>query len=127
MGEVYLADDVTLARKVALKFLPPKLEQDADARDRFYREARSAAGLDHPFICKVFEVTELDGRPCIAMEYVVGETLAALAERDPPTMPRVVEIASEMAEALAEAHRHGVVHRDLKPTNVMLTGQGTSR
>ncbi len=124
MGEVFLADDTQLGRKVALKFLPEALEQDVQARERFQREARSAAALDHPFICKIYEVTEADGRPCIAMEYVVGETLEARMRREPLRVRRIIEIATEIADALEEAHTHRIVHRDLKPANIMLTGQG---
>ena len=122
MGEVFLADDTQLDRKVALKFLPEALERDPQARERFQREAKSAAALDHPFICKIYEVTETDGRPCIAMEYVVGETLQARLEREGLKLREVVAIGTEVAEALEEAHRRGIVHRDLKPANIMLTG-----
>ena len=124
MGEVFLADDTQLERKVALKFLPEALERDPQARERFQREAKSAAALDHPFICKIYEVTEADGRPCIAMEYVVGETLQARMERGRLKLREVVAIGTEVAEALEEAHKHRIVHRDLKPANIMLTGQG---
>ena len=122
MGEVFLADDTQLERKVALKFLPEALERDPQARERFQREAKSAAALDHPFICKIYEVTEADGRPCIAMEYVVGETLEARVERGRLKLREVVAIGTEVAEALEEAHGHRIVHRDLKPANIMLTG-----
>ena len=124
MGEVFLAEDTALDRKVALKFLPEALESDPQARERFQREARSAAALDHPFICKIYEVTETDARPCIAMEYVIGETLQTRIEREAIPLRRIVEIATEGAEALEEAHKHRIVHRDLKPANVMLTDQG---
>ena len=122
MGEVFLADDTQLERKVALKFLPEALERDPQARERFQREAKSAAALDHPFICKIYEVTEADGRPCIAMEYVVGETLEARLERGRLKLREVVALGTEVAEALEEAHGHRIVHRDLKPANIMLTG-----
>ena len=79
---MFLADDIQLGRKVALKFVAEALERDEEARERFRREARSAAALDHPFICKIYEVTEVGGRSCIAMEYVAGETLQALLERE---------------------------------------------
>ena len=124
MGEVFLAEDTALDRKVALKFLAEALESDPQARERFQREARSAAALDHPFICKIYEVTETDARLCIAMEYVIGETLQMRMEREALPVRRIVEIATEVAEALEEAHKHRIVHRDLKPANVMLTEQG---
>jgi len=124
MGEVFLADDTQLGRKVAIKFLTEALENDPTARERLHREARSAAALDHPFICKIHEIAEIDGRTGIVMEHVPGETLQALLTRSPPRMARALEIAGEIAEALETAHQRRVVHRDLKPSNVMLTEQG---
>ena len=124
MGEVFLADDTQLDRKVALKFLPETLERDPHARARFEREAKSAAALDHPYICKIFEVGEVDGRVCIAMEQVVGETLLDRLAREPLTLTDALRIGAEIAEALEEAHKRHIVHRDLKPANIMLTEQG---
>ena len=124
MGEVFLADDTQLGRKVAIKFLTEALEADPKARERLHREARSAAALDHPFICKIHEIAEIDGRTGIVMEHVPGETLQALLRRSPPPAARALEIAGEIAEALEAAHQRRVVHRDLKPSNVMLTEQG---
>ena len=124
MGEVFLADDTQLGRKVAVKFLTEALEADATARERLHREARSAAALDHPYICKIHEIAEVDGRTGIVMEHLSGETLQASLARGPVSPPRALEIATEIAEALDEAHRHRLVHRDLKPANVMLTEQG---
>ena len=124
MGEVFLADDTQLGRKVAIKFLPETLEADATARERLRREARSAAALDHPYICKIHEIADIDGRTGIVMEHVAGETLEqTLAER-PLAPAQAIQIAAEMAEALTEAHAHRILHRDLKPANLMLTGQG---
>ena len=124
MGEVWLAEDTQLERKVAIKFLSQALETDPKARERLRREARSAASLDHPYICKVYEIAEVDGRTGIVMEQVSGETLQATLRRSRPSAARALEIAGEVAEALEEAHRRRVVHRDLKPANVMVTDSG---
>ena len=124
MGEVWLADDTQLGRKVAIKFVTEGLGDDPTARERLYREARSAAALDHPFICKIYEIADVDGRTGIVMEHVSGETLRAVLDRAPLGAPRALQIAGEIAEALEEAHAQRLVHRDLKPANVMLTTQG---
>ncbi|MCH7749084.1 MAG: serine/threonine protein kinase, partial [Acidobacteria bacterium] len=124
MGEVFLADDTQLGRKVAIKFVTEALESDPTPRERLHREARSAAALDHPYICKIYEIAEVDARTGIVMEYVSGEALQASLARGPVSPQRALEIASEIAEALDEAHTHRLVHRDLEPANVMLTGQG---
>ena len=112
MGEVFLADDTQLGRKVAIKFLADGATNDSRALDRLYREARSAAALDHPFICKIYEITEVEGKTGIVMEHVSGETLQAELARTPLSPKRAFEIAREVAEALEEAHRKRVVHRD---------------
>ncbi len=124
MGEVYLAQDLTLDRLVALKF--PLRDQlgDEHARKRLMREAQAAAGLDHPFVCKVFEVDDADGQPFIAMEYVDGTTLKERIAAGPLPLADAVRIALEMAEAIDAAHRKGLVHRDLKPANVMIGADG---
>jgi len=124
MGEVWLADDTQLGRKVAIKFLTEALESDPKARERLEREARSAAALDHPYICNIYELAEIDGRTGIVMEHVSGETLQATLRRSRPSAARALEIAGEVAEALEEAHRRRVIHRDLKPANVMVTESG---
>ena len=124
MGEVFLADDNQLERKVAIKFLPEALQHDPVARARFEREAKSAAALDHPFICKIHEFTEIDGRPCIVMEHVAGQTLESRLAGGPLAPAEAIQIAAEVVEALSEAHAHRILHRDLKPANLMLTGQG---
>ena len=124
MGEVYAAEDLTLDRLVALKFpLPGQLEDD-QARRRLVREAQAAAGLDHPFVCKVFEVGEEGGQPFIAMEYVDGTTLKERIARGRLPLADALRIALEIAEAVDAAHRRGIVHRDLKPANVMLGVDG---
>ena len=120
MGEVFLAHDTRLERRVAVKLLPLALQADPVARERLRREALAAAALDHPFICKVHEIGESDGRLFIVMEFVEGETLQALENAGLQPMRRIVEIANELAQALEEAHRRGIVHRDLKPSNVFV-------
>ena len=128
MGEVCLADDVMLDRKVALKFVVASDNQAAsDERhglDLLLSEARAAAALEHPFICSIYEVTSLNGRPCIAMEYVRGETLDRRLRRGPLPVGEALRAAEEIAEALDAAHKRRVVHRDLKPANVILTEDG---
>lgn len=121
MGEVYLAEDARLRRRVALKVISAELALDATAGKRLLREARAAAILEHPNICRVYEVGEADGRGFIAMQYVDGGTLAERLSRAPVDLPAGLAIGVQIAKALAEAHRHGVVHRDVKPQNVMLS------
>ena len=123
MGEVYLAQDTILDRKVAIKFLPEEMQQDTNARDRFVREAKSAAALDHPFICKIFETGEAEGKVFIVMEYVDGVTLRDKMEEEPLHLRDSLRVALEIAEALERAHEKGIIHRDLKPENIMLTPQ----
>jgi len=123
MGEVYLARDAKLDRKVALKFLPDELETDPRTRERFIREAKSAAALDHPFICKIYETGEYRGKAYIAMEYLEGKTLRDEMEQKPVTAKEAIQISLEIAEALENAHKAGIVHRDLKPANIMITSQ----
>jgi tetratricopeptide (TPR) repeat protein/predicted Ser/Thr protein kinase len=124
MGQVYLAKDTVLERNVAIKFLPPEVEKDPQTRMRFVREAKSAAALDHPFICKVFETGESEGRSFITMEYVEGKTLHDKMQEEPFSLRETLRVALEIAEALEKAHRNGIVHRDLKPANIMITPQG---
>jgi serine/threonine protein kinase len=124
MGEVYLAIDTALGRKVALKFLPSELENDPRMRERFIREARSAAALDHPFICKIYESGVHEGKAFIAMEYLEGKTLMDRMEQEPVPLRDAIRIALETGEALENAHKAGIVHRDLKPANIMITSQG---
>jgi len=124
MGEVYLAQDTLLDRKVAIKFLPEDMQDDYTARERFVREAKSAAALDHPFICKVYEAGEIDGKAYIVMEFVEGESLSKKMKEGTVTLRDALNIALEIAEALETAHNKKIVHRDLKPANIMLTPQG---
>ncbi len=127
MGEVFLADDTLLHRRVALKFLPPEMQQDPVAHKRFVREARSAASLDHPFICSIHEVGESEGKDFIVMEYVDGQTLMDKLRRKRLPLNQVLQIAAEVAEALQVAHGKGIIHRDLKPSNIMLTKTGHAK
>jgi serine/threonine protein kinase/tetratricopeptide (TPR) repeat protein len=127
MGEGYLADDTNLDRKVALKFLPDAMEQDAVARKRLLREAKSAAALDHPYICKVYEIVESEGKTFIAMEHVEGETLADRLESGSLGTKQALKVAEEIAEALECAHKGRIIHRDLKPSNVMLSSDGHAK
>src|SRR5262245_18634286 len=124
MGEVYLAEDLKLARKVAIKRLPPALMSDEEARKRLLREARAAAALDHPNICTIYEVGDETGRSFIVMQYIEGETLAARIKRERLELNEALAIAIQVAEALQEAHQHGIIHRDIKPQNLMLTARG---
>ena len=124
MGEVYRAHDSRLGRDVAIKVLPPHLTHDASARERLRREALAAAALDHPFICKVFEIGDHDLGVFIVMEHVVGQTLHETLAVGGMSTTEGLRIAGEIAEALEAAHAKRIVHRDLKPANVMLTAQG---
>ena len=105
MGEVFLAHDVRLERRVAIKWLHSDHEQDLVARERLRREALAAAALDHPYICKIFEIGDADGRTFIVMEYVEGETLQVAAHRDLLPVRQIVDIAHELAQALEDGPR----------------------
>jgi formylglycine-generating enzyme required for sulfatase activity/dienelactone hydrolase/predicted Ser/Thr protein kinase len=127
MGEVFLAHDASLDRKVAIKFLPEPLRQDDLARRRFLREARSAAALDHPYICSIHEVGEAEGKSFIVMECVEGQTLKDRLAHGPVALKEAIKWAVEIAEALAVAHEKGIIHRDLKPSNIMLPRTGHTK
>ena len=124
MGEVYLADDDKLGRRVAIKILPEAVSRDAEAKLRMLREARAVAALDHPNVCTIYEVGEHDGRPWIAMQFVEGETLFERLQQSRFSPAECIDIATQVAAALDEAHSHGVIHRDIKPMNIMLTVRG---
>jgi serine/threonine-protein kinase len=124
MGEVYKARDTRLDRSVAIKVLPPAFSGDPDRRVRFEREAKTIAGLNHPHICTLHDVGEHDGSTFLVMEHLSGDTLAQRLEKGPLPLEQALTVATEIADALAAAHRQGVVHRDLKPGNVMLTKTG---
>ena len=124
MGEVYRARDPRLNRQVAIKLLPPEMATDQPARERLRHEAMAAAALDHPYICKVFEIGEHDGALFLVMEYIAGETLHHRMSAGRIPLSDALHVAGEIAEALQEAHARGILHRDLKPANIMLTPQG---
>ena len=121
MGVVYEADDTRLPRKVALKFLPEELADDADAVRRFRREAETIALLNHPNICTIYDIDEFEGRAFIAMECVEGLNLKTYMARNTLDTAGIVDIATQIALALEAAHAKGVVHRDIKPGNVVVS------
>ena len=127
MGIVYRAEDIRLKRDVALKFLPPHLADSAELRERFLIEAQAAAALSHPNICVIHEVGESEERPYIAMEYVEGETLRDKINKRPLTAGAALELAIQIADGLDEAHGKGVVHRDIKSANIMVTAKGQAK
>lgn len=124
MGEVYRARDTRLDRSVAIKILAPEIAGDPAARARFEREARAIAALEHPNICGIHDVGEVEGTHYLVMPLLEGETLAARLARGPVPLDQALKTAAEIADALDKAHRQGVVHRDLKPANIMLTKSG---
>lgn len=124
MGVVYRALDLKLNREVALKVLPPELVADPERKRRFIQEAQAAAGLDHPNIAVIHEIDEVEGVSFIAMELIRGEPLRDLLQRERLAVSRVLALASEVGEGLARAHDKGIVHRDVKPANIMVTEQG---
>ena len=124
MGEVYKAKDTRLNRTVAIKILPHHLSERVDLRQRFEREARALASLSHPHICPIHDIGNEDGIDFLVMEYLEGETLAGRLRKGALPLEQAIQVAVEIAQALDEAHRHGVIHRDLKPGNVMLTKSG---
>src|SRR5262245_54546828 len=128
MGEVYRADDLTLGQPVALKFLPQHIAADPDRLARFRREVAAARRVSHPNVCRVYDIAEHEGQPFLTMEFVDGEDLSSVLKR----LGRVpeekgVEIARQLCSALAAVHDQGLLHRDLKPPNVMLDGRGKVR
>src|SRR5262245_44728069 len=124
MGEVYLAEDTKLGRKVALKLLPAESTRDAGRLRRFEQEARAASALNHPNILTIFEIGEANGERYIATEFIDGQTLRERLNGDRLAPQAALDIASQIAAALAAAHEAGIVHRDIKPENVMLRRDG---
>lgn len=125
MGEVYKARDTRLDRTVAIKVLSAHLVDRTDSRERFDREARTIAGLNHPHICTLFDIGHQDGTDYLVMEYLEGETLAERLKKGPLPMEQVLQYAIEISDALDKAHRKGITHRDLKPGNIVITKSGT--
>jgi serine/threonine-protein kinase len=128
MGQVYLAEDINLRRLVALKFLPHDLTRNEEAKQRFLQEARSASTLDHPHICNIHEIEEThDGRIFICMAYYEGETLKDKIAARPLDVEAALEIAIQICDGLSRAHEAGIVHRDIKPGNIMITDRGRAK
>ncbi len=127
MGEVYLAEDTKLARRVALKFLPAQYASDQDLKERFKREAQAAAALNHPNIITIHEVAEYENRPYIAMEYVEGESLKDLIAKKDLSINKAIDFAIQICAGLAKAHQAAIVHRDVKPQNVLIDKDGRVR
>ncbi|HEV7842313.1 MAG TPA: serine/threonine-protein kinase, partial [Pyrinomonadaceae bacterium] len=125
MGSVYAAEDTHLGRHVAIKFPNGAPADEQRYRARFLREARAVSGLSHPHIATLYDYGETsNGQPFIVMELVKGQTLSQLLSENKVTLPRAVEIIRDVAEALEEAHQHGIVHRDVKPSNILINERG---
>src|SRR5579862_9465889 len=127
MGEVYRARDTRLGRTVAIKLLPAALAEDAERRDRLLKEARAAAALSHPNIAALYEIGEDAGRVFLVFEFVPGRTLDREIEGRPMNPRRALDLAAQIADALADAHAAGIVHRDIEPGNIIVTPKGRAK
>jgi len=123
MGEVFLAEDTKHNRKVAIRVLPPESVTDKHSKKRLLKEARAIAKVDHPNICPIYEVGEENGQSFIVMQYVEGQNLSARSKSRPLLLKETLDVATQVANALLEAHGRGVIHRDIKPQNIILTEQ----
>jgi serine/threonine protein kinase len=124
MGVVYKAEDTRLKRTVALKCLPPRLICDAEAKERFEHEARAASALNHANITTIYEIDEVEGQCFIAMEYIEGKSIREIATEKSLSLPEILDISIQMAGGLNAAHERGVIHRDVKSANIMVTTKG---
>ena len=127
MGVVYRAEDLRLGRRVALKFLPPEMSRVPAALERFRREAETISSLNHPHVCTLYDIGEHDGRQFLVLELVEGRSLKDAIGDGPLTVPQAVRLASEVADALDAAHARGIVHRDVKPGNILTTARGDAK
>lgn len=120
MGVVYKARDLRLSRLVAIKMLTPEFASDPDRRKRLLKEAQAASSLNHPNICTIHEIDEADGALFVVMEWIQGHTLAEEMSKGRLALPRILEIALQVAEALEKAHGKHIIHRDIKPSNILI-------